>query len=555
MFAIGRRRLKLAPEEIERLLYDHGLRKAEVQKLSSSSAGSSPPGSSGIEGLSIRALREVAKGDPDEDPMTEKVRAALISVGELKSKSIRRRIIRMFKRKGVEKRGSVIGGGKDLLGRTVFERPSILAEMEDIDDTADLEESSSDDSEDLNRMEAQLEGMEEDGSQDLVLPQNISYSAALNGDMRSMEAPRTQGESFWEMLGIIFCAAPAPVDEPTYTVTDIQESHVPLKQKVHKSKKKAPPRAVRRQTAPAAISTSTGESPLAAAASKISGHPQLLSTYRQMERDGKAFTIDVSNINEILETCVRDSLRVSRLYLCLDRLDGGHKFEWKLFSGKPGGLDLVYTSFPPGYGSSSQVAIRSETYVNANWKRVFDIMMTDARTASYDPNVNTFKQLRIDHEERIYARHYWFHAVWPTKARDFVMVTTWERLEDGAVLISTIGLPDCVSPRSDECVRAYVCSSSCLIRPGYSPKENGYRAPAVLSPPTSSSGKEERNDEGKEREKDDSWCHVTFCTHCDPGGGVPSFVTNMLGPSNSLQCLLSMRAIVEKEERDKQGKE
>ena len=202
------------------------------------------------------------------------------------------------------------------------------------------------------------------------------------------------------------------------------------------------------------------------------------------------------------------------------------------------------------------VAIRSETYVNANWKRVFDIMTTDARTASYDPNVNTFKQLRIDHEERIYARHYWFHAVWPTKARDFVMVTTWERLEDGAVLISTIGLPDCVSPRSDECVRAYVCSSSCLIRPGYSPKENGYRAPAVLPPPTSSSGKEEeRGDEGKGREKDNSWCHVTFCTHCDPGGGVPSFVTNMLGPSNSLQCLLSMRAIVEKEERDKQGKE
>ena len=39
-----------------------------------------------------------------------------------------------------------------------------------------------------------------------------------------------------------------------------------------------------------------------------------------------------------------------------------------------------------------------------------------------------------------------------------------------------------------------------------------------------------------------------------PGGGVPSFVTNMLGPSNSLQCLLAMRAIVEREEKEEKEK-
>lgn len=276
----------------------------------------------------------------------------------------------------------------------------------------------------------------------------------------------------------------------------------------------------------------------------------MLGTYRQLERDGQALKIDTSNVNEILKTCTRDAVRISRFYLCLDLLDIGDQFEWKLFSGKPGGLDLVYTAYPPGYGTSSQVAIRSETYVHANWKKVFDIMTTDERTALYDPNVNTYKQLRIDHEERVFARQYWFHAVWPTKARESVMVTTWERLEDhdGAILISTIGLPDCMAPRSDSCVRAFVCSSSCLIRPGYSPNDNGYRAPALVP----EHGIESRNGNAygdtQGRVKDDAWCHVTFCTHCDPGGGVPSFVTNMLGPSSSLMCLLAMKAIVEKEE-------
>ena len=143
------------------------------------------------------------------------------------------------------------------------------------------------------------------------------------------------------------------------------------------------------------------------------------------------------------------------------------------------------------------------------------------------------------------------------------MVTTWERLEggedeEGAILISTIGLPDSVAPSSDECVRAYVCSSSCLIRPGYSPSRKGYRAPSIIpasSLPGKAGGAQDTggSEEGA-REKDDSWCHVTFCTHCDPGGGVPSFVTNMLGPSNSLQCLLAMRAIVEREEKEEKEK-
>ena len=48
------------------------------------------------------------------------------------------------------------------------------------------------------------------------------------------------------------------------------------------------------------------------------------------------------------------------------------------------------------------------------------------------------------------------------------MVSTWEQLSDDSVLVSTMGLPDYIEP-SEGSVRAYVCSSSCHIRPGYSP--------------------------------------------------------------------------------------
>ena len=95
-------------------------------------------------------------------------------------------------------------------------------------------------------------------------------------------------------------------------------------------------------------------------------------------------------------------------------------------------------------------------------------MLDDTRSKSYDPNVNKFKQLLIDKGERVFIRHYWFHPVWPTQSRDVVMVSTWEQLSDDSVLVSTIGLPDYIEP-SEGSVRAYVCSSSCYIRPGYSP--------------------------------------------------------------------------------------
>ena len=83
------------------------------------------------------------------------------------------------------------------------------------------------------------------------------------------------------------------------------------------------------------------------------------------------------------------------------------------------------------------------------------------------------------------------------------------------------------------------------MRPGYSPKcpipkEMETWKRDSDEPVTKSEGVEgEGVDEGV---MDDEWCHVTFCTHIDPGGSVPAFVTNLLGPNNSLKCLMSMKA-------------
>ena len=502
-----RRRQRLSPPEIEELLREHDVKESEIDELIDQNA------------INIRKLRVVAK--TDICPYSENVRNALITIGELESKSLKLKMTKFIRRS--------LGGSK------ISEKKVDEAEEEGDGEEEDLDDYFNDD-----EMSVFLDASRREG-------QSIGL-AFIN------KPPKTPGRSFWDDLSCIFCGSGSEVDKEPPTYDPYNSPRNGLRENGNNSNIQ-----VQSKNRPSLREDK--------AKPKKYGNPELMSRLRLAEINGEEnsdIRFDFDDIDtikpEIVEEMKKETLRISCLYLGILGLSDNSKFEWKMFSDRGNGTE-VHTAFPPGYGEGTQVAIRASTYVHANYKRVLDIMLDDTRSHTYDPNVFKFKQLLVEPENRTFIRHYWFHPVWPTQARDIVMLSTWGELDDGSVCISTIGLPNYVELSAGS-VRAYVCSSSCLIRPGYSPdkcpipnetwKKNG----EITS--SDNGGKKDKDKtsgeiNGQEQgqgERDDSWCHVTFCTHVDPGGSVPAFVTNLLGPNNSLKCLNTMKGLVEKEERD-----
>ncbi len=502
MSIFGRRRTKLKPDQIEELLLQFDVADEEIEELKRQNA------------INIRKLRVVATSGMC--PYSENVKDALDYVGELESKSMKLKITKLI-RKSIRREE-----------RTELDTRPLMIEGEDYDEE-DLDDYFDD-------MTINWTGRNDD---DQSLLSRLGDDMGINSTPSlSKIPPRT----FWDDIACIFCGMSGSAQEepPPY---DPLGGH--RRSETHPRLEGEGTRKLSRTRKP------SGALSAEKAAKRPCGHPELIDRLRlAVARGGGHERLDFSTeVNrDIIESTKKESCRIGKLYLGLLKLSDGARFDWKLFSDNGKGTE-VYTAYPPGYGEGTQVAIRASTYINASYKRVLDIMLDDTRSSSYDRNVNVYKQLMVKEEERTFIRHYWFHPVWPTQARDTVMVSTWEEQADGSVVISTLGLPDYIEP-SEGTVRAYVCSSSCHMRPGYSP----HKCPIPketwkLDDPKGHTQTEEGNRE--EGEKDEEWCHVTFCTHVDPGGSVPAFVTNLLGPNNSLKCLLSMKDIVEREEKEK----
>lgn len=124
--------------------------------------------------------------------------------------------------------------------------------------------------------------------------------------------------------------------------------------------------------------------------------------------------------------------------------------------------------------------------------------------------------------DRAAIRHYWFQPIWPTAARDFCMLTSWEELDDGCIMVTSLSAPNEFFEKKPPFVRAYLLSSGALLRP-IEPKLGG-------------------------------GTHVTFVTHCDAGGSVPAFVLNILGTGTPIRTMSKVCEICEKEEREEKSK-
>jgi len=208
----------------------------------------------------------------------------------------------------------------------------------------------------------------------------------------------------------------------------------------------------------------------------------------------KSKVIINNDMKKFSKDLVDESRRLFKIYLGLERIEGLN-FNWVWKIDKNG--VVVHTATVEG---SSWLAVKSDSICKADKYTICKLLVDDARTVEYDNGVDGYEIIyRLDDNSCI--RRYWYKAVWPVAARDFVTMTCWTELNDGCIMISTISPPPNYYPAKEcknnkDTVRAIILSSGAFIRP-----------------------------------LDDSvggGCAITFVTHCDIGGTVPSSLLNMM---------------------------
>jgi hypothetical protein len=63
------------------------------------------------------------------------------------------------------------------------------------------------------------------------------------------------------------------------------------------------------------------------------------------------------------------------------------------------------------------------------------------------------------------CREYAYKSYWPISPRDFVVLTCWNKLEDGSTMLTTVSVPNEWCPVSSSHVRAYIIFSGSLLKP------------------------------------------------------------------------------------------
>lgn len=98
--------------------------------------------------------------------------------------------------------------------------------------------------------------------------------------------------------------------------------------------------------------------------------------------------------------------------------------------------------------------------------------------------------------------------VFPTTARDFLVVTSEQRLDDGSIVIGTKSVEHDSVPVNKHFVRAHTHVSGYIVRP--------------LTPTS---------------------CTVTLIVHMDLGGYMPAYVINLLSVASPIQLLKRFRVL------------
>eukprot|EP00640_Fibrocapsa_japonica_P001143 CAMPEP_0113944926 /NCGR_PEP_ID=MMETSP1339-20121228/37922_1 /TAXON_ID=94617 /ORGANISM="Fibrocapsa japonica" /LENGTH=425 /DNA_ID=CAMNT_0000950293 /DNA_START=202 /DNA_END=1479 /DNA_ORIENTATION=- /assembly_acc=CAM_ASM_000762 len=96
---------------------------------------------------------------------------------------------------------------------------------------------------------------------------------------------------------------------------------------------------------------------------------------------------------------------------------------------------------------------------------VCSLVINDARIGEYDEMFGSIQMIeRVN--ERAAIRHSYYKPIWPTAPRDFVIITTWEPLPDGRVVVATRSVEHpLVASRTKDHVRARVLCAGYVLEP------------------------------------------------------------------------------------------
>lgn len=144
------------------------------------------------------------------------------------------------------------------------------------------------------------------------------------------------------------------------------------------------------------------------------------------------------------------------------------KKQWTLAHYDPKGDITVETVVVKG---TKWNCYRVSGLIEATPMQVASVVLNDDRIGEYDLMFDRIEFLeKLDDKSRI--RHSYYKPVWPTAARDFIIMTTWEELEDGRVLVATRSVQHPLHPPSDKYVRARVLIAGYVFTPAQSSSGN-----------------------------------------------------------------------------------
>ena len=237
-------------------------------------------------------------------------------------------------------------------------------------------------------------------------------------------------------------------------------------------------------------SSATGRNPLAF-------QPRPGANYRV---DREALVQDLAN----------EAHRILLLYVGVTR-ERGVTFNWTLKKS----ADNIYVHNCDVRGCNFS-ALKSDCMIKRDKYTILKYITDDDKGKVYDDTLEGYTLLQVVNEQtRI--RRYFYHGIWPCSPRDFILLTTWQELEDGSLLVSTISPPDELYPEYAGYVRATVLISGAHIRPIAANLGGG--------------------------------CNVTIIGHSDLRGQIPSIVINQLATGIPHKFVKKLKEAIEKAPR------
>ncbi len=179
----------------------------------------------------------------------------------------------------------------------------------------------------------------------------------------------------------------------------------------------------------------------------------------------------------------------------------------------------IWTSKP---SASTSSPIRGRMVCAATPAELLSLLIDDERISEYD---NLFDKVLFTKRlnDRTIVRRSCYRAIWPTRARDFVIKTTWEEFADGSVVIATHSVvhPDC--PESPTYIRGKFFMCGYVIVPQC---DEEYRAGPYSSPLSHQCSE------------------ITIYANTDLGGNLPATIINRLSKKPAYRVLRKIQKMV-----------